>query len=299
MLTSTNKKSNIWHYLVALIGIICISVLAGQLALNSLFTITKSSYYLLGKYKVNYRSFLLISQAIIASAIFIVAPLLYCFSIERRSVRYFFVGEQRYSQFIMLTIGLTLAAIMVNTVFTYWNMHVKFPACLKVFETWAQKKEWELKKLTDLLTNFKSIQDLLIAIVIIGLIPAIGEELLFRGILQNLFFKGTQNIHIAILTSAFVFSAIHLQLYGFLPRFLLGVLFGYLYWWTHNLVFPIIAHLFNNSFALTVSFLYPKSATVYELEGYELPPIPTIIIFAIIGTFLGIYIQKNTRYLHK
>ena len=299
MLASTNKKNNIWHYLVALIGVICISVLAGQLALNSLFTISKSAYYLLGKYKVNYRSFLLISQAIMASAIFIVAPLLYWFSIEKKSIRCFFVGEQHYSQFIMLTIGLTIAAMMVNTVFTYWNVHIKFPAYLKAFEAWAQKKEWELKKLTDLLTTFKSIYDLLIAIVIIAIIPAIGEELLFRGILQNLFFRSTRNIHIAILTSAFVFSAIHLQLYGFLPRFLLGVLFGYLYWWAKNLIFPIIAHFFNNSFALTISFLYPKSATVYELEGYQLPPTFIIILFTIIGTFLGIYIQKKTRYLHK
>jgi membrane protease YdiL (CAAX protease family) len=298
MSSSTKRKNNTWHYLVALIGIICISILAGQLALNNLFTITKSNYYLFNKYKVNYRGFLLISQAIMASAIFIVAPLLYCFSIEKRPIRYFLAGEQRYIQFIMLTIGLTLSAMIVNTVFTYWNIHVKLPAYLKAFEIWAQKKEWELKKLTKLLTTFKSTQDLLLAIVIIAVIPAIGEELLFRGILQNLFFKSTKNIHIAILTSAFVFSAIHLQLYGFLPRFILGILFGYLYWWTKNLTFPIIAHFFNNSFTLTASFLYPKSTTVYELEGYQLPPISIIILFAIIGSFLCVYIQKKTRYLH-
>jgi membrane protease YdiL (CAAX protease family) len=299
MLASTNKRNNIWHYLVALIGIICIGLLAGQLALNSLFTIVKSNYYFLNKHKVNYRSFLLISQAIIASAIFIIAPLLYWLSIERKSICQFFAGEKRYGQFIILTIGLTLAAMIVNTIFTYWNIHVKFPSYLKAFEIWAQKKEWELKKLTDLLTTFKSTQDLLIAIVIIAIIPAIGEELLFRGILQNLFFRSTKNVHIAILTSAFIFSAIHLQLYGFLPRFLLGVLFGYLYWWTRNLIFPIVAHFFNNSFALTVSFLYPKSATVYELEGYQLPPMSIIILFVFIGAFLCTYIQKKTQYLHK
>ncbi|OJW68905.1 MAG: hypothetical protein BGO68_03930 [Candidatus Amoebophilus sp. 36-38] len=297
--SSKNKKFYTWSYLVALITMMCIGAIIGQLTIKALFKPTESLVLHGDELKLAYRNFLLVAQTIMATAIFILGPTLYWFVIEKKSIGYFFNGEKRYQRFILLTLALILATMIVNTWFTYWNMHLKLPSFLENFEKWAQAKEADLKKLTELLTTFYSPKDLLIAIFVIGIIPAIGEELVFRGILQNLFSRSFQNIHVAILLSSFIFSAIHLQLYGFLPRFLLGVLFGYLYWWTQNLIFPIVAHFLNNTISLIIVFLYQINATGYELENDQVLPAPILILFAIIGTAVAIHIKKSTLYLHK
>jgi membrane protease YdiL (CAAX protease family) len=89
----------------------------------------------------------------------------------------------------------------------------------------------------------------------VAVLPALGEELVFRGILLRHFREWTRNIHVAIFISAFLFSAMHLQFYGFLPRFLMGILFGYMLYWTGSIWVPIMAHFFNNAAAVVVAFL--------------------------------------------
>jgi membrane protease YdiL (CAAX protease family) len=206
-------------------------------------------------------------------------------------------GEQRYVRFILLTTALILIAMLANTFFIYWNLRLKFPYWLAEFEHWAQAKEEALRKLTNLLTTFSSWRDLGIAIIGIGIIPAIGEELVFRGILQSMLARHTNHTHVAIWVSAFIFSAIHLQIYGFLPRFLLGALFGYLYAWTQNLAYPILAHFLNNSLTLIVLFMQQRAPQSFS-EEQQLLPIPLLITSTLIGILLIIHIYKQTRYLH-
>jgi len=111
----------------------------------------------------------------------------------------------------------------------------------------------------------------LAGLLVIAVIPALGEEVLFRGVLQNIFQKsfGHTQPHAAIWLAAFVFSAIHLQFYGLVPRMLLGALFGYLYVWSGNLWYPIVAHFANNSITLLAIFLYHQGATDTNIESVE------------------------------
>eukprot|EP01132_Coremiostelium_polycephalum_P003042 gene3042-3804_t len=268
-MASSARHQPIVLHLLSLLGIMFLSMLIGKWSIDHLLTAIKPAYYLLGKYELSYRGFLLLSQTIISISFFIVAPLLYGYFIERKKIRMFFVGEKRYGQFIVWTILLMLAAMEVSKYVVYWNMHLKLPGFLEVFELWAQQKEAALQETLDVLMAFDDIPNLLLIIFALGVIPALGEELLFRGVLQPIFFRGTQHRHVAIWVSAFLFSAIHMQVYGFFPRLLFGVLFGYLYAWTRNLWYPIIAHLFNNAFALVYHFLYGKHITL--TEKYELP----------------------------
>jgi membrane protease YdiL (CAAX protease family) len=85
-------------------------------------------------------------------------------------------------------------------------------------------------------------------------IPAIGEEFFFRGGIQNII-SDKKNIHVAVWVSAFVFSAIHMQFYGFIPRMLLGGMYGYLLFWSGSLWLPVIAHFVNNGMAVLVYYL--------------------------------------------
>ena len=101
--------------------------------------------------------------------------------------------------------------------------------------------------LLDVIMTPETLSGMWLNLVIIAALPAIGEELIFRGvfqkILQNLFRSG----HLSVWFTSFLFSAIHFQFYGFLPRFILGLIFGYLFLWSRNIWLPVIAHFINNA----------------------------------------------------
>src|SRR5207344_1198984 len=100
-----------------------------------------------------------------------------------------------------------------------------------------------------------SVLSLAINLFIIAFLPALGEELFFRGMMQKLFSQLTKNNHLAIIITSIIFSAIHLQFYGFLPRMVLGIFLGYLLVWSGSLWLPILAHFVNNASAVLFTFL--------------------------------------------
>jgi len=153
-----------------------------------------------------------------------------------------------------------------------------------------------LKELTNLLTDFTSFPQFLLGVLVIAIIPAVGEELVFRGLVQNKLFQLTKNRHIAIWISAFLFSAIHIQFYGFFPRMLLGIIFGYLYLWSGNLLIPVIAHFVNNFFTVVIIYLEKLNIVTFDIESTKAMPWELVIISLILTLFLIYYFRK---YYHK
>lgn len=103
-------------------------------------------------------------------------------------------------------------------------------------------------------------------LTIIALLPAIGEELVFRGVVQRQLMRRMANPWAAILLSAAIFSFAHFQLEGFLPRMLLGVILGWLYWETQNFWVPVIGHFFNNGIQVFGQYLYGQEISAIDLE---------------------------------
>lgn len=239
------------------------------------------------------KAWLLTLQATTASSAFILAPLGYLYVFEPQSLRRLFQWPQSYGYPLVLTLGLVFSFMVVDTWIVEWNKAIQFPSWLSAFEAWAQHKEAMIEALMALLTTFDSLTELGIGIGVIGVIPAVGEELLFRGVLQNLFHKLTHNIHGAIGLSALVFSAIHLQFYGFFPRFLLGALFGYIYWWTKDLVFPVLAHLFNNTFTLLLLFLYQRGSIEQDPTQASAPPWPVWTFFVLLAVVFAFLLRRQ------
>jgi uncharacterized protein len=167
---------------------------------------------------------------------------------------------------IVVTALLIPVFMFFNSGVIEWNANLIFPEFLSEFESWAQAKEEELKKLTMFLVDFQAGANFWVALLVIAVLPAIGEELLFRGGMQNLLFKISKNIHISIWIAAFVFSAIHVQFYGFIPRVLLGAVFGYLYVWSGNLLYPIIGHFVNNGLTLVMFYLNQMKTIDFDIE---------------------------------
>lgn len=171
-----------------------------------------------------------------------------------------------------LVVVVTIAFMPFNGLIIEWNQNLDFPEALKGLEEWMRQKEDQMGGLTKFLTDFTSPFDLLIALMVIGIIPGIGEEVLFRGILQRTLARWTGNVHVAIWVSALIFSAIHIQFYGFVPRALLGALFGYLYVWSGNLWVPILAHAVNNGFTVLMVWLYRQKMISVDIENTDTVP---------------------------
>ena len=134
------------------------------------------------------------------------------------------------------------------------NQHMVLPSFMRGVEQWMKDSENSAGKITEAFLHTTSTSGFIINLLMIGLIPAIGEEFVFRGVLQKLFHQWTKNIHFAVILSAFLFSAIHFQFYGFFPRFFMGILLGYSFVWSGSLWIPITIHFINNSAAVIVSY---------------------------------------------
>ena len=162
--------------------------------------------------------------------------------------------------FLHITIIMFAAVPLINLM-VEWNQQMHLPSGLAGLEEWMKASEDNAMRITEALLNMHSISELSYNLLIIAVLPALGEELLFRGILQRLFKELTGNIHWAIIITSVIFSAIHMQFYGFIPRMMLGILFGYIYYWTGNLWITILAHFINNGAAVIFAYI----ASVKEL----------------------------------
>lgn len=167
---------------------------------------------------------------------------------------------------------LVLLIFVASIPFVNWvvefNQNISFPDFLNKFEASLKVSDTKLTQLTDRILSTQNFGHFLINILVIAILPAIGEELIFRGVLQRLFSEIWKNIHISVIIVALIFSLVHGQFYGLLPRFLLGLLFGYLMVWSKNIWVPIIAHFINNAIAVSVSFFMGAentSDTVYKV----------------------------------
>jgi uncharacterized protein len=159
-----------------------------------------------------------------------------------------------------------VVAIPVINLLGTLNAAMQFPHALKGIEDWMRASEVSAQKLTELFLSVTSYPGFIFNIFMMAILPAIGEELIFRGLLQRIFTDWTNSIHWGIIISATIFSAIHFQFFGFIPRFLLGVLFGYLLAWSGSLWLPIIAHFLNNMMAVTYYFFYNQQAVGKQIE---------------------------------
>lgn len=177
----------------------------------------------------------------------------------------------------ILILVATFAFIFVNAYVVEWNAGIDLPD--GAFEDWAKSIEEQLAATTEQFTTFNNFGSFLFAFFVVAVLPGIGEELLFRGVLQNAMHRATGNAHIAIWTVGFLFAAIHLQFYGVGPRMLLGAFFGYIYIWSGNMWYPIIAHIANNGIALT--FAYLAQLEIIEVNPDETDSVP--VLYSILG----------------
>lgn len=237
---------------------------------------------------------LMLLQTLVHLFTFLIPSLLYWRWIERRNFLSFRFRKDPEPLTWFLVLILVIIFIPLNSVFIEWNASMELPPFMKEMESWMRSKEDQLLKMTLFLTKFESLPQLFIAILVIALIPAIGEEVLFRGILQRKLAESWSNVHLAIWVSAFIFSAIHFQFYGFLPRLLLGALFGYLYYWSGRLSIAIFAHFINNGFTVVMLYLYHIKVIDTNIEQKAMP-LSTSLLSLVLSAVILYTLRKQSQ----
>ncbi|WP_240755303.1 CPBP family intramembrane glutamic endopeptidase [Pedobacter sp. SYP-B3415] len=217
---------------------------------------------------------------------------------ERRKVSDFYHFQKLQPKILFLILLIMVAALPLMEYVTLWNQKMVLPDSLEWLESWMRRKEDEAMEVTLALISAKTIAGLLVNILVIAVLPGIGEELMFRGAVQRSFGRAFRNTHLVIWITAFIFSAIHMQFYGFLPRLLLGAGFGYIYVWTGNLWYAMFAHFLNNAYSVTVAYIMQK-------QGHSLREIDQSAYFAwwayvislilTIALFWNLKVQGNKR----
>ena len=201
-----------------------------------------------------------------------------------------FVSVTRQDAILVCAIMLLITPFIALLV--EWNMLLPFPE-------WLMQFHFNSEPIITAFLNMDTIWDLLYTIFVIAIIPAIGEELFFRGYLQQTIGNWLSNHHKAIVLTGFLFSAIHLDIQAIIPRFLLGVFLGYLYYWGRNLWLPILAHFTNNSLAVIFSFpLFKVENGAYSVFS-KTKIDPMLALFSFCSSALLIYILYQNLSIKK
>ncbi len=204
------------------------------------------------------------------------------------------IGAGTFPQLKMIGIALLLYFVGMPALnqIVYWNQEMQLPEFLSSFEEWSREMEQLAEEQTKGLLNTTDIFPTIMNILVIGVLTGIGEEFFFRGGLQRgLSWCGIAP-QTAIWTSAIIFSAIHFQFYGFVPRMLLGALFGYLYWWSGNIWVNAFAHALNNSLVIISTWCINEGllSEEFDMMGVSEGGFPTAAIISAIAVAAIIYI---------
>lgn len=201
---------------------------------------------------------------------------------SRNPGKYLRFGTRQWPVMMIASAALIVTAQPVIGWLGEMNARLVLPESLSGLETWLENSEQQAARLTEAFLSTTTYTGLAVNVLMIGILPALAEEIVFRGVLQRLFGKLVGNMHWGIIISAIMFAGIHLQFYGFLPRFALGLVFGYLFLWTGNLWIPITAHFINNLLSVATEFLFRKG--LIGIDSTELGN--TGNIFLIVAAFI-------------
>lgn len=199
--------------------------------------------------------------------VFIIPPLLLAYLTVSNPTRYLAFNKGRVVHYA----GTVLMIIVISPIvgkLMQWNEAMQLPGSLSGVEEWMRQSEQAANEIVEWLLSFNDPLSIMVNVLMVVLLPAIGEELVFRSALIRIFHGMFKNVHLAIWISAIIFSAFHLQFFGFLPRMFLGIVFGYLFLWSGTIWVPILAHLINNGTVVAISYLNSNGFITEKPEDF-------------------------------
>jgi membrane protease YdiL (CAAX protease family) len=212
-------------------------------------------------------------------------PVFFAFVIVKEPLDYLKYRSRFPWLLILLVFGIMFFSSPLIEFLTNINQRMVLPH----FLSWMRDKEDEAQKLTEAMLQMNTFWDMIKDVLLIGLLTAIVEEFMFRGCLQTIFQRWTKNTHAAIWITAILFSAFHMQFFGFLPRLMLGVLFGYFVAWSGSVWTSVWAHFLNNATAVVATYLFehkltktdPDDQHLFNYLSYIISLVVILILFSI------------------
>ncbi|MEO8406204.1 MAG: CPBP family intramembrane glutamic endopeptidase [Chitinophagaceae bacterium] len=235
-----------------------------------------------------YATTLKVMQAVNAVVGFFIPAVVTATMLNRKPLQLLGFSRNIKAEQVGLTILILGASLIVGTSLSYFNHHIPIPEAWKIR---FDRLEDSYNNQVEAIINLRNGVDYIIALVVMAFIPALCEETLFRGGLQNFLSRGTKNPWLAIIIVSILFSLAHESFYGFLFRFFLGVVLGAIYYYSGKLWLSILAHFLNNAISLTVLFVYmQKGKPVREIIKSDTSTTQSswgiLVVIIVIGLFI-------------
>lgn len=231
------------------------------------------------------------------TATFLLPPFLMAYLWSQKPVKWLYLDQSMPMKSAIIAVLLMLVASPGINLLSYLNQQMTLPACFSGIEMWMQQHEEAAAVLTERFLLTDSIGIFIVNILLMALLPAMAEELTFRGVLQHLFTPRTctRTPHIAIWATAIIFSAIHCQFYGFIPRMLLGAVFGYALVWSGSMWLPILMHFTNNALAVVVYFTAHKEGwDTSNMDAFGTGGTWWVGVLSLVLVGVGIYLLRRS-----
>ena len=236
-------------FIVSLLGTFLLASMAG-VKLTELTDMAKWDY---NKPEI---IFLIRGMQVIQFIGLFVLPVLICARLfSTNTPKYLGLKKPSNNLYYLIAVASMIVAIPLVNFLGELNQLVHFP---KAIEGWMKRSEAEAAKTVNALLSKHTIKDLILNIICVAGLAAVGEELLFRGMVQRLLIKMFKNPWPGIIIAAFLFSAMHMQFYGFLPRFALGILLGVIYWYSGSLWTAMLAHFIYDGLLIVLVYFNPE-----------------------------------------
>lgn len=224
---------------------------------------------------------------------FIIPAIVTALIVTRKPAELLCIRPAANPRIFLAVLVMAFASIPALESVIYWNYHWEFPESMAEFVAAARAMEDNAANMMRVMMQNTSVLSLIVNILIVGVLAGFSEEILFRGCFQRLLTTGGVNPHVAIWIVAVCFSAMHFQLFGFVPRIILGAYFGYLLLWTRSLWVPVVAHSLNNTLYVIAAWYQARTEGVDAVTEEPVMYSAWLIALSVIATIVILLLQKR------
>lgn len=236
-------------------------------------------------------------QLISALGTFLLPTLLTAWTCSERPEEYLSIRKVSDARLWPLVFACVVLLSPTISLLSLLNEQMRLPAFMAPVEEWMRAQEELMKQMTEILIGNGNASTLVANLIVVAVAAGVNEEFLFRGALQRIIGRWTDNPHVIIWSAAILFSAFHLQFYGFLPRMVLGAYFGYLLFWSRSIWIPVFAHFTNN--ALAVIAMSDSRLKDSEFVTGDIPR-EDLLQFSLVAAFtLILFISVNLKLIKR
>ena len=277
------KKTTKFERLFILLALIIIGLILGTVIGFAYVFITKSN-----PQDLNPLRFMQINSQLFT---FVFPPIAYAFLVKEKPVN---ALGLKNAKILWLLIGTAMifAIMPLNSILAEWNAGLKLPESLSALEQMIKDMQESASAMIEKFVSVDTIGGLMLNLFMIAGLAALGEELLFRSIIQTSLIKICKNAHVGILIASAIFSFIHLEFYGFVPRLILGMLLGYMFYFSGSIWVPMLMHFLNNGTVVLIYFLNNKGITNIDVDTFGQTSIPVLIVSIVVMIVLFLFSIK-------